>query len=520
MLCETRRDMPRLTLLPAALAGQQFGFADSVVIGRGTYCDIRIDDSTVSRKHAEIRRDAQGRWCLLDLGSANGTTCNGKAVAGPVVLDDGSEIVFGEVGARYASIDPSARISEHASTLPGPIGPLDALARVAALLARRGPPARLIEEALDATHDAFTEAQGLVAVFSARAGTSQVSLLGTRGGLSACADGGRALAGIALRHADGMRGDADALSAAGVPTPPACALAIPLRLDGESLGALVVESTRADALGANEHALAQVLAASLASLLDAQRGAHPERRVAERDLLLARRVQQHFLPQSGLRIAGYRVAEAYVPARVVGGDLYDFFHYADGRTGVVIADVSGKAVSAALVMARFGMGVRLLASHAQHPVELLVTLNTLLLGELEPGMFVTAQALALDADTGQVELANAGHPAPLLRDASGRVESLALDAGAPLGADARTAFAAHRFALDPGSALLLYTDGLTDAEDAAGTAFGIEPVFATVAAAIDAQAMLDEIERTLAAFVDSTAASDDLTLVAISRDTL
>ena len=489
-----------------------------MVIGRGTYCDVRIDDSTVSRRHAEIRRDALGRWCLLDLGSANGTTCNGAPVQGEVILEDGCEIVFGEVGARFAAVDPSARIGGRAAPLPGTIGALDTLARAATLPGRRGAPEQLIEEALDATRDAFADADPGIALFAVRAGTSFGTAQATRGRASACTDGGRALADLALRHADGMIGNADALAAEGVPTPPASALAIALRLAGETLGALVVESPRANAFGASEHALAHVLAASLASLLDAQRGAHPERRVAERDLLLARRVQQHFLPQSGLRIPGYRVAEVYVPARVVGGDLYDFFHYADGRLGVVVADVSGKAVSAALVMARFGMGVRLLASHAQHPVELLVTLNTLLVGELEPGMFVTAQVIALDAASGEIEIANAGHPPPLLRYADGRVDLLTLDPGAPLGADARTAFSAHRFMLAPASALLLYTDGLTDAEDAGGTAFGIEPVFDILAGAADAQAALDAIEKTLASFVDSTAASDDLTLVAISRE--
>lgn len=517
-LCDTPFAMPRLTLLPSAFAGLQFGFGESVVIGRGTYCDVRIDDSTVSRRHAEIRRDAQGRWCLLDLGSANGTTCNGLPVQGVVVLEDGCEIVFGEVGASYAAVDPSARTSEHASPLPVAVGALDALARVAGLPGRRDAPELLIEEALDATRDAFADVDPHVALFAARAGTSFGAAQATRGAASGCADGGRALAELALRHADGMIGNADALAAAGVPTPPASALAIPLRVSGETLGALVVESPRADAFGASGHALGQVLAASLASLLDARRAAHPERQVAARDLLLARRVQQHFLPQDGLRIPGYRVAEVYVPARVVGGDLYDFFHFADGRLGVVVADVSGKAVSAALVMARFGMGVRLLAGHAHHPVELLVTLNTLLIGELEPGMFVTAQVIALDPASGEVEIANAGHPPPLLRDAAGHVDLPALDPGAPLGAGARTAFAAQRFTLAPASALLLYTDGLTDAEDANGTAFGIEPVFDILAAAADAQAALDAIEKALGRFADSTAASDDLTLVAISRD--
>ncbi|MEO8010707.1 MAG: SpoIIE family protein phosphatase, partial [Dokdonella sp.] len=265
-------------------------------------------------------------------------------------------------------------------------------------------------------------------------------------------------------------------------------------------------------------ALAKSLAGAFAGLLDGLRSNRPERRVAARDLLLARRVQQHFLPQSALRIPGYSVAEAYVPARAVGGDHYEFFRYRDHRTGIIIADVSGKAVSAALVMARFGMAVRLLASQASGPLELLVTLNILLLDELETGMFVTAQALALSAEDGQLEIANAGHPLPLLRSHVGSVEALILESGAPLGADARTAFRSSAHAFEAGACLLLYTDGLDEAENDRGEALGIERVIAGIRTCSDARTVLEAVNATHAAFVGSAAPTDDLTLIALGRD--
>ena len=87
--------MPRLTITRGPLAGQQFGFDESAVVGRGAYSDIRLDDSTVSRRHAEIRRDADTGWQLCDLGSANGTVCDGRIVHGqPPSAQRG--IVFGE----------------------------------------------------------------------------------------------------------------------------------------------------------------------------------------------------------------------------------------------------------------------------------------------------------------------------------------------------------------------------------------------------------------------------------------
>ena len=291
------------------------------------------------------------------------------------------------------------------------------------------------------------------------------------------------LAQACLRHVDGLAGGQAAIEPLGVAEAPAGILAAPVILAGETLGVLVAESERADTWNPLDRSIAKAIASVVAGLLEAERSSQPERRVAERDLLLARRVQQHFLPQSQIRLPGYQLAEAYVPARVVGGDHYDYFTFADDRAGMIIADVSGKAVSAALVMARFGMAVRLLASQASNPVDLLVTLNILLLDELEPGMFVTAQVLAMHAETGDIEIANAGHPAPLLRSADGRVEELKLESGAALGANAQTRFGMLKTHLEPGACLMLYSDGLNEAENEAGAQFGLERVSAVMASA-------------------------------------
>ena len=185
---------------------------------------------------------------------------------------------------------------------------------------------------------------------------------------------------------------------------------------------------------------------------------------------------------------------------------------------MVIADVSGKAVSAALVMARFGMAVRLLANQASTPLDLLVTLNILLLDELEAGMFVTAQVIALDVDSGTLEIANAGHPPPMLRTADGHVEQLVLAPGAALGANAQTRFGSSTLTLAPGACLLLFTDGLDEAEDKDGEQFGIERAKAAMQRGGKAPAILAEINRQLDAFVGSAAAADDLTLLLLSRD--
>ncbi|HOX70566.1 SpoIIE family protein phosphatase [Dokdonella sp.] len=510
--------MPRLTITSGALSGQQFSFSGAVVIGRGTYSDIRIDDATVSRRHAEIIPGPEGCWCIRDLGSANGTLFDGKPVRGDQLIDGSIDVVIGEVAATIAIADPRESTGTGERAFPQLIDRLELLAWITSLPARREDPALLIGQILDRMLGDFDGCQR-IGLFVRRPGSSNLIRYASRNvpGVDDLASSAM-LANACLRHVDGVAGGGAAIEPLGISDAPAGILAAPVILGGETLGVVVAESAHPDTWNPMDRSLAKGIASVLAGLVEAERGSHPDRRVAERDLLLARRVQQHFLPATSLRLPGYQVAESYVPARVVGGDHYDYFRFADDRIGLVIADVSGKAVSAALVMARFGMGVRLLASQASNPLDLLVTLNVLLLDELEPGMFVTAQIAALNPESGEIEIANAGHPAPLLRAVDGTVTALGLEPGAPLGANAQTLFVANRITLGAGACLMLYSDGLDEAENAAGAQFGIERACAILARNPDAPSVLAEINRELAAFVGSAAPADDLTLLLLSRN--
>lgn len=510
--------MPSLTITGGPLAGQQFSFSESVIIGRGAYCDIRIDDSTVSRRHAEITLDSNGAWHFHDLGSANGSLLKGQSIHGNLLISGTLELIVGEVPVRLEMVDAVEAPRNESSSFPQLLDRLELLAWVAALPARRESPAQLIGQVLDTLRDGFSGCTR-VSLFVTRPGSNKLLPYAreTEGSTDAQQRSAE-LANACLRHVDGVAGGTAVIEPLGVADAPSGILAAPLILSGETLGILIAESERSDTWSPLDRSLGKGIASIIAGLLDAERGSHPDRRVAERDLLLARRVQQHFLPQNAIRLPGYQFAEAYVPARVVGGDHYDYFRFADDRAGIVIGDVSGKAVSAALVMARFGMAVRLLASQANHPLDLLVTLNVLLLDELEAGMFVTAQVIAIDGASGDIEIANAGHPPPLLRHADGTVEALRLEPGAPLGASAQTRFGASTVTLPAGASLLFYTDGLDEAENEEGEQFGIERPTAAMALANEAPGILIEINTQLEEFVGSAKAADDLTLLVISRD--
>lgn len=508
--------MPRLTLTSGSLAGQQFSFSESAVIGRGAYSDIRIDDLSVSRRHAEVLRGSDGIWRLRDLGSSNGILFGGSLIRGELMIEGAVDIVIGEVRATLSVEETPTSPGQRESALPHLLDRVELLAWLAGLPARRESPKQLIDQILQSLVTRFECHQ--VGLFLCRPGSDRlVPFAGcSKEGSNwlASAD----LAQACRRHVDGVAGGASVLEPLGIANPPRCVLAAPVILGGETLGVVVAESSRADSWNPMDRPLAKAIASALAGFVDTERNSRPERRVAERDLLLARRVQQQFLPQSSLRIDGYQIAEAYAPARVVGGDHYDYFRFADDRIGMIIADVAGKAVSAALVMARFGMALRLLANQASTPLDLLVTLNVLLLDELEAGMFVTAQVLALSPQNGEIEIANAGHPAPLMRTAQGTVGELPLDPGAALGVGAQTLFRATKFMLEPGACLLLYSDGLNEAESESGEQFGLERVTQAMSGTADAPSIRDTIQRELGSFVGGAAANDDLTLLLLSRD--
>jgi serine phosphatase RsbU (regulator of sigma subunit) len=157
----------------------------------------------------------------------------------------------------------------------------------------------------------------------------------------------------------------------------------------------------------------------------------------ERDLQVARQVQSGLLPRSLPEMPGWQVEALWQPAQAVGGDFYDFLHFPDGRTGLVIADVSNKGVPAALVMANTRSVLRAVAASArpdccESPGKLLAQVNELLCQDMPRNMFVTCFLAILDPASGQVAFANAGQNLPYQRMPDGIKELYAR--GMPAGA--------------------------------------------------------------------------------------
>ena len=241
-----------------------------------------------------------------------------------------------------------------------------------------------------------------------------------------------------------------------------------------------------------------------------------DRERMRQELSLAREIQHTLLPKELPALPGWQLSAHYQPAREVGGDFYDFIPLPDDRLGLVIADVSGKGIPAALVMATARSLLRAAALRLASPGAVLEQVNDLLHPDIPPKMFVTCLYAILDPANGQLCYANAGHDLPYRR-ANGRVAELRAT-GMPLGLLPGMRYDEKETVLVPGESVLFYSDGLVEAHNPQREMFGF-PRLGTLLANHTGRAGL--IEFLLAELRRFTGAGweqeDDVTLVVLQR---
>ncbi len=251
-------------------------------------------------------------------------------------------------------------------------------------------------------------------------------------------------------------------------------VAIPLEIGGEVIGVFTAAHPELDAFPSDQLRLLQSLCSHVAvAIQNAQifQRERQERESMAREAQEARQIQQALLPKSSPYIPGMIIAGQSCPAGAVGGDWFDFIPLNDGRWGLVLADVAGKGTAAALLMSATRGMLRSLAEACCTPAEVMCKLNRLMIDDVPQGRFVTMVYAILDPAAHTVTFANAGHLQPLLVDSAGGARFVATDAGLPLGI-LDTNFSETTVQLSPGSTLVFYSDGITEAINQQGDEYG------------------------------------------------
>ncbi len=236
------------------------------------------------------------------------------------------------------------------------------------------------------------------------------------------------------------------------------------------------------------------------------------------ELSIAKNIQMSMLPKTFPPYPERKDVDIYArltPAKAVGGDLYDFF-IRDGKLFFCIGDVSGKGVPASLVMAMTSTEFRALTAGESRPDAIMTALNASLSSRNESMMFVTLLIGVLDLATGELLYCNAGHDAPI-QIAGGQPSYLQVDANVAIGIEPDWKFTLQRTTLPAGTMLLMYTDGLTEAENSAHELFGEQLIFNTLREKKPSlpQAVITDLSEAVRAFVGAAEQSDDLTMLVI-----
>jgi sigma-B regulation protein RsbU (phosphoserine phosphatase) len=231
------------------------------------------------------------------------------------------------------------------------------------------------------------------------------------------------------------------------------------------------------------------------------------------------RIQRTLLPDKNPNIPGFEIATSYIPSDDTGGDYYDYYHYPDGRLGVLIADVSGHGAGAATVMAMLRAIIHCYEiDNTVDPARFADYCNAKLAQSRLEGNFVTAFFCVIDPATGEIVWSRAGHNPPRVRRADGTIDVITSAGTLPLGVIDELGAESDSGVLNPGDTLVLYTDGITELRDKANELFGEERFDDAVHRCSGMpECVVDSVHQAMYKFTGSMTRQDDQTLVVVRR---
>jgi serine phosphatase RsbU (regulator of sigma subunit)/pSer/pThr/pTyr-binding forkhead associated (FHA) protein len=550
--------MAFLSLRNGTSVGQSFPIDDdSVVLGRHPDCAIVVDGSAVSRKHARVFKDGENFY-VEDLKSRNKTFLNSTEMppGTPQQLKDGdiigicdSEFLF-HVAAKSA--DPSSSIlfvdddSESSnSTIMSKVGvssnysgvqltasteaKLNALLEITRNLGRALALDEVLPQVLNSLFKIFVQAdRGFIAL---QGEDGKLVPRWSRAWREDVADTIRVSRTIvnqvmesqeAILSADAATDSRFEMSQSIADFRIRSMMCAPLiDSEGKSMGVLQIDTLKQNKRFQPEDLEVLVAVATQAGIAIDNAQLHDRslrQREVERDLELAHEVQHGFLPEDRPSLEGYEFFDFYQPANLVGGDYFDYLSLPDGKTAIVVADVVGHGIAAALMMAKLSAESRFCLASASEPSKAIRMLNDRLCG-LQVDRFVTAAIIVLDPNTHTVSIANAGHMAPIYYRADGSIDEPGADvAGLPLGIMDGMDYQQASVRLQPGESMTLYTDGLNEAADPTGKLYTIERIRKKVAASKGSPASLGEdLVNDVQKFIGGGAQLDDMCFVVFGR---
>jgi serine phosphatase RsbU (regulator of sigma subunit) len=297
---------------------------------------------------------------------------------------------------------------------------------------------------------------------------------------------------------------------------------VPIIATGQLRGIINVATQEWQFLTAADLQLLSAVGAQFAIALERARlfdVTQAQRLRLERELKLAREVQDSLLPDALPSIPGFNLAADWRSALEMAGDFYDIFALPNGRWGIVVADVSDKGVAAAMYMAMTRSLIRMSAPNYSSPAAALNDVNQQLLAHSSSDMFVTVFYGVLDPESEELTYANAGHNPPLVRRSSGAIERLTRT-GMTLSLMEYATWTDASLSLASGDLLVIYTDGVTESFNAENQQYSLDRLIEAVrsAPASDASRQLAHLSSHLAAFARDTVPYDDITFFILLRE--
>ncbi|MBU0462691.1 MAG: SpoIIE family protein phosphatase [Proteobacteria bacterium] len=301
-------------------------------------------------------------------------------------------------------------------------------------------------------------------------------------------------------------------------------LCVPLKVHGKIIGVIQIinKLTKPFVFSPEELEMLVTISSSVAVAIDTAK-MHKiilQRETLERDLKLAREVQESFLPKELPLVETYRFAALNQPALEIGGDFYNFFRLPGNKLGIVLGDVSGKGISASLFMARLTSDLQYYTLLYPEPGEFLTQINKILYERAKRGMFVTLVYILLDTVENHIQIANAGHVAPIYSDDKG-TQILGHDnkKGPPLGIIPDVEYEQETFELQNNSSVTIYTDGVIEAKNTSGKLFGIKRLLKVIEMQPnDPDLIVKGIINSVDKFTLTEGRSDDLTLLVFTAN--